>query len=95
MPGNQTLVQLMEGNHAVVIRITGQGAVRRRIMDMGITPGTEIGMVKASPLGDPVEYLVRDYHLSLRRAEAQMIEIELHTAPPNADQQCHASTFHA
>lgn len=81
-----TLNQLTEGNHAVITRLTGQGAVRRRMMDMGITPGTKIEMIKASPLGDPVEYLVRGYHLSLRRAEAQMIEIELSSASVHTEE---------
>ncbi len=76
MPESLTLDQLSEGYSAVVTRIAGQGAVRRRIMDMGITRGIEIELVKAAPLGDPLEYLVRGYHLSLRRSEAQMIEIE-------------------
>ncbi len=83
MPEPQTLDQIAIGDRAVVRRINGQGALRRRIMDMGITPGAEIEMVKTSPLGDPVEYLVRGYHLSLRRSEAQMIEIEMQ---PDADQ---------
>jgi Fe2+ transport system protein FeoA len=83
MPEAETRDQLAIGHRAVVTRINGQGALRRRIMDMGITPGAEIEMVKTSPLGDPVEYLVRGYHLSLRRSEAQMIEIEMQ---PDADQ---------
>jgi ferrous iron transport protein A len=70
-----TLDQLTPGQSARVKRIKGAGAVRRRLMDMGITNGVEIAMVKASPLGDPVEYLVRGYHLSLRKSEAQMIEV--------------------
>lgn len=76
MPEPETLDQLATGHRAVITRINGQGALRRRIMDMGVTPGAEIEMVKTSPLGDPVEYLVRGYHLSLRRSEAQMIEVE-------------------
>ncbi len=80
MPETHTLDQLAEGSSAVVVRIAGQGAVRRRIMDMGITRGVEIELVKAAPLGDPLEYLVRGYHLSLRRSEAQMIEVEMSAA---------------
>ncbi len=71
-----TLDQMTEGQRAIVKGVKGEGTVRRRIMDMGITRGTEIEMVKASPLGDPVEYRVRGYRLSLRRSEAQMIEVE-------------------
>lgn len=70
-----TLDQLAPGQSARVQRINGEGAVRRRLLDMGITSGAEITVVKASPLGDPVEYLVRGYHLSLRKAEAQMITV--------------------
>jgi ferrous iron transport protein A len=70
-----TLDQLAPGQSARVQRINGEGAVRRRLLDMGITSGVEIAVVKASPLGDPVEYLVRGYHLSLRKAEAQMITV--------------------
>jgi ferrous iron transport protein A len=70
-----TLDQLVPGQSARVKRISGTGAVRRRLLDMGLTNGAEIAVVKTSPLGDPVEYLVRGYHLSLRKSEAQMIEI--------------------
>ncbi|MAT98418.1 MAG: ferrous iron transport protein A [Anaerolineaceae bacterium] len=72
-----TLDQLTPGQSAKVKKVGGKGAVRRRLMDMGITSGIEIAVVKASPLGDPVDYLVRGYHLSLRKAEAQMIEVVL------------------
>jgi ferrous iron transport protein A len=72
-----TLDQLTPGQSAKVKKVGGKGAVRRRLMDMGITSGVQISVVKASPLGDPVDYLVRGYHLSLRKAEAQMIEVVL------------------
>lgn len=72
-----TLDQLQRGQPATIRRITGAGAVRRRLMDMGLVKGSGIEMVKAAPMGDPVEYLVRGYHLSLRKSEAQMVEIEL------------------
>lgn len=74
-----TLDQLEVGQAARVRRISGQGAVRRRLMDMGLIRGVEVTMVKAAPMGDPVDYLIRGYHLSLRKAEAQMVEIELDT----------------
>lgn len=70
-----TLDQLIPGQSARVKRIGGEGAVRRRLMDMGITSGVEITVIKTSPFGDPVEYLLRGYHLSLRKSEAQMIEV--------------------
>ena len=72
-----TLDQLTPGQSARVKKVGGEGAVRRRLMDMGITSGVTISVVKASPLGDPVDYLVRGYHLSLRKTEAQMIEVVL------------------
>ncbi len=72
-----TLDQLGAGQSARVKKIGGEGSIRRRLMDMGITRGVEIAMVKASPLGDPVEYKLRGYRLSLRKLEARMIEVEL------------------
>jgi ferrous iron transport protein A len=72
-----TLDQLDPGQSAKVTRIGGAGSIRRRLMDMGITSGVEIDVVKASPLGDPIEYRVRGYYLSLRKSEAQMIEVSL------------------
>lgn len=72
---NVTLDQLNPGQSAKVKKIHGKGAVRHRLMEMGLTRGVEISVVKASPLGDPVDYLVRGYHLSLRKVEAQMIEV--------------------
>ena len=59
-----------------VTKIQGEGAVKRRIMDMGITKGTQIYIRKVAPLGDPVEVTVRGYELSLRKADAQMIEVQ-------------------
>jgi Fe2+ transport system protein FeoA len=71
-----TLDQLKPGQTAVVKTIGGEGPLRRRILAMGLTTGATIEMVKASPLGDPLEYKVRNYHISLRRSEAQLIEVE-------------------
>jgi DtxR family Mn-dependent transcriptional regulator len=73
----QTLDQLSEGQKAKVKKVNGKGPVRQRLLDMGLTRGAEITMVKTSPLGDPVEYMVRGYKLSLRKAEAKMIEIAI------------------
>ena len=64
------------GNTAKVIKIHGEGAVKRRIMDMGITRGVEIYVRKVAPLGDPIEVTVRGYELSLRKADAESIEVE-------------------
>jgi len=72
----QTLKNAKCGDTVRVMKITGQGAVKRRIMDMGITRGVEIFVNKVAPLGDPVEVTVRGYELSLRKADAEMIEVE-------------------
>ena len=64
------------GGKAKVVRIHGEGAVKRRIMDMGITRGTEIYVRKVAPLGDPIEVNVRGYELSIRKGDAEMIEVE-------------------
>jgi ferrous iron transport protein A len=74
---NHTLDQLTPGQSATVKKVGGEGPVRRRLMDMGIVRGIEITMIKASPLGDPIEYELRDYHLSLRKMEARSIEVEM------------------
>ena len=70
-----TLKDVKCGQNVVVEKLHGEGAVRRRIMDMGITKGTPVYVRKAAPLGDPVEVTVRGYELSLRKADAQMIEV--------------------
>ena len=72
----KTLKETRIGETVTVKRLGGEGAVKRRIMDMGITKGTEIYVRKLAPLGDPVEITVRGYELSLRRADAEMIELE-------------------
>lgn len=70
-----TLRDVLVGDTAVVKKLHGEGAVKRRIMDMGITKGTEVYVRKVAPLGDPVEVTVRGYELSLRKADAEMIEV--------------------
>lgn len=70
-----TLRQAKIGETVTVVKLHGEGAVKRRIMDMGITKGVEIYVRKVAPLGDPVEITVRGYELSLRKADAEMIEI--------------------
>lgn len=72
----KTLKDVAVGATAVVTRLTGEGAVRRRIMDMGITKGTEIYVRKLAPLGDPIELTVRGYELSLRKADAEKILVK-------------------
>ncbi len=71
----RTLKEAKIGETVVVSKLIGEGAVKRRIMDMGITKGTEIFVRKVAPLGDPVEVKVRGYELSLRKADAEMILI--------------------
>lgn len=71
-----TLKQVEIGETVKVVKLHGQGAVKRRIMDMGITKGVEISVRKVAPLGDPIEVTVRGYELSLRKADAEMIEVE-------------------
>lgn len=72
-----TLDQLQPGQTAAIYKVGGAGALRHRLMDMGLTRGTPVVVVKRSPLGDPIDYLVRGYHLTLRKSEAQMIEVTL------------------
>lgn len=71
-----TLRELPLGKSAKVVKLTGEGAIKRRIMDMGITKGTELIVRKVAPLGDPIEITVRGYELSLRKADAERIEVE-------------------
>ena len=71
----KTLKEVKVGDTVVVTRLNGEGAVRRRIMDMGITKGTEIFVRKVAPLGDPIQVNIRGYELSLRKADAEMIEV--------------------
>lgn len=72
----KTLRDVQIGETVKVVKLHGEGAVKRRIMDMGITKGVEIFVRKVAPLGDPVEINVRNYELSLRKADAEMIEVE-------------------
>ena len=70
-----TLRDVKIGQTVTVRKLTGEGAVKRRIMDMGITKGTEVYIRKVAPLGDPIEVTVRGYELSLRKADAEMVEV--------------------
>ena len=72
----KTLKEVSCGNAVKVVRLAGEGPVRRRIMDMGITKGVDILVRKAAPLGDPLEVTVRGYELSLRKVDAELIEVE-------------------
>ena len=72
----KTLREVKSGETVTVVKLNGEGAVKRRIMDMGITKGCSVYIRKVAPLGDPVEVTVRGYELSLRKADAEMIEVE-------------------
>ena len=72
----KTLREIPIGGTCKVVRLHGEGAVKRRIMDMGLTKGVEVYVRKVAPLGDPIEVTVRGYELSIRKADAEMIEVE-------------------
>jgi ferrous iron transport protein A len=72
----KTLRDVRIGESAMVVRLHGEGAVKRRIMDMGMTKNTLVHVRKAAPLGDPIEITVRNYELSIRKADAELIEVE-------------------
>ncbi len=73
----KTLKQTKVGDKVRVVKLHGKGAVKRRIMDMGLTKGVDVQVRKIAPLGDPIEITVRGYELSLRKADAEMIEVEI------------------
>lgn len=72
----ESLKEVKVGESAKVVKLHGEGAVKRRIMDMGITKGVEVYIRKVAPLGDPIEITVRGYELSIRKADAESIEVE-------------------
>ena len=72
----KTLKEVKVGESAKIVKLHGEGAVKRRIMDMGITKGIELTVRKVAPLGDPIQVTVRGYELSIRKADAEMIEVE-------------------
>ena len=72
----KTLKDVAVGKSAKVVKLHGEGAIKRRIMDMGLTKGVTVRVCKLAPLGDPMELTVRGYELSLRKADAEMIEVE-------------------
>jgi ferrous iron transport protein A len=71
------LAEFLVGEAGIVTAVGGEGKIRRRLFDMGVTPGAEIYLRKKAPLGDPLEVTIRDYELSLRKTEAQLITIKL------------------
>lgn len=72
-----TLKDVKVGQNAVIKKLNGEGAIKRRIMDMGITKGTEVYVRKLAPLGDPIELTVRGYELSIRKSDAELIDVEI------------------
>ena len=72
----RTLRDTKKGETVKVVKLNGSGAIKRRMMDMGITKGCEIFIRKVAPLGDPVEFTIRGYELSLRKGDAEMVEVE-------------------
>ena len=72
----KTLKSVKVGETVTVVKLHGEGAIKRRIMDMGITKGTQVYIRKVAPLGDPIEVTVRSYELSLRKADAEMVEVQ-------------------
>ena len=72
----RTLKDIKVGERAVIVKLHGEGALKRRIMDMGLTKGTEVYVRKVAPLGDPMELTVRGYELSVRKADAELIEVK-------------------
>ncbi len=72
----KTLNQLEPGERATIIKVGGEGPVRRRILDMGVVRGADIEVVRVAPLGDPVEFRIKGYNLSLRKSEAQNVQVE-------------------
>ena len=72
----KTLRDVKVGEHAVIVKLHGEGPLKRRIMDMGLTKGTQVYLRKVAPLGDPLELTVRGYELSIRKADAAMVEVD-------------------
>ena len=72
----KTLKSAKVGETVTVVKLHGEGSIKRRIMDMGITKGTQVYIRKVAPLGDPIEVTVRSYELSLRKADAEMVEVQ-------------------
>lgn len=75
VPALDTLDRMQAGTHGMVARLDGDPAVRRRLMELGLVPGTPIELIRRAPLGDPIELAVRGVHLSLRRTEASLIHV--------------------
>ena len=77
MDRTKTLNELKPRDKGTIIKITGQGSLRRRLLDMGIIPGSELEIIRVAPLGDPVEIIIKRYNLSLRKEEAKQVWVEV------------------
>lgn len=71
-----SLASLVRGQKAKIVRVRGQGPIRRRILDMGLVPGSEVEVIRKAPLGDPVEFRIKGYYLSLRKIEAELVLVQ-------------------
>jgi ferrous iron transport protein A len=91
---NMTLNELNTGEHGKILRVDGTGALRRRLMDMGLTPGTAVYVRKVAPLGDPVEVHVRGYELTLRKEDASNIAVIKLTGEGHHDMAMHGHFGH-
>lgn len=80
------LSQLKPGQTCVVTKVNGEGRLRRRLFDMGVTPGAEVAVVKKAPLGDPVQVTIRNYELTLRKNEAALVEVRITSADKTLDE---------
>ncbi|MCR5706020.1 MAG: ferrous iron transport protein A [Acholeplasmatales bacterium] len=80
------LSQLKPGQTCVVTKVNGEGRLRRRLFDMGVTPGAEIAVVKKAPLGDPVQVTIRNYELTLRKNESALVEVEITSEDKSLDE---------
>ncbi len=74
---NKLLSAFVVGEHGKITKVSGEGRIRRRLFDMGVTPGAEVLLRKRAPLGDPIEVTIRGYELTLRKCEADCVEVEL------------------
>jgi Fe2+ transport system protein FeoA len=75
------LGELKPGEKGIITRVTGSGAIRRRLLDMGLVKGTEVTMVRKAPLGDPIEFLLKGYNLSLRKVESDNVYVSVKEGP--------------
>ena len=88
------LDKLKIGQPAVIVRVNGEGAIRRRLFDMGLTPGTTVELIKTAPFGDPMEVRLRGYELSLRKEDAAQIRVRMEAVKPRERETVSESAYH-